>query len=201
MARYRRLRAGELPEDTVELARALIGCVLVRTDGTVRTAGKIVETEAYLQRDPASHSFKGRSARNASMFLAPHHAYVYKIYGTSFCINVTSESEGHGAAVLIRALEPLEGLASMEQRRGTTRVIDLCRGPGRLCQALAIDREFDGADLLRGRGLWLAGSALARPAIGASRRIGITKAAHRRLRFFEKGNPFVSGPRHLSQAR
>jgi DNA-3-methyladenine glycosylase len=199
VARLRRLRAGELPADTIDLAKALIGCILVRDAPEGRTAGKIVETEAYIIGDPASHAFRGRSRRNASMFLAAHRAYVYKIYGTSFCVNVTSESENEGAAVLVRALEPIEGLEAMHRRRGTSRVLDLCRGPGRLCQALAIDASLDGADLMRGRDLWLAAPAAARPPIGASRRIGITKAARRRLRFFERRSGYVSGPKHLSE--
>ena len=132
------------------------------------------------------------------MFLAPFHAYVYKIYGTSFCVNVTSESHGEGAAVLIRALEPLEGLAAMELRRGTTRVRDLARGPGRLCQAMAIDADLDGVDLFSSAGLWLAAAPPSSARVGKSRRIGITKAAERLLRFYEKGNPFVSGPKALS---
>jgi len=133
------------------------------------------------------------------MFLRPFHAYVYKIYGTSFCVNVTSEAHGEGAAVLVRALEPLEGLGIMEERRRTTRVRDLARGPGRLCQALGIDLAQDGIDLLSSPQLWLAypGVSPALP-IGTSTRIGITKAAERRLRFYEKGNPFVSGPKALS---
>lgn len=134
------------------------------------------------------------------MFLAPYRAYVYKIYGTSFCVNVTSERAGEGAAVLIRALEPLEGLGLMEARRGTTRMLDLARGPGRLCQALGIALEQDGVDLLARGPLWLAASEASKrpPRTGTSVRIGITKAADRRLRFFEKENPFVSGPRRLS---
>ncbi|HET9393147.1 MAG TPA: DNA-3-methyladenine glycosylase [Candidatus Rubrimentiphilum sp.] len=195
--RFRRLRARELPAGTVDLAKALLGCVLVRDCPDGRAAGRIVETEAYVIGDPASHAYRGKSGRNASMFLAAHHAYVYKIYGTSWCVNVTSESKDEGAAVLIRALEPLEGLSLMEARRRTTRVLDLCRGPGRLCQALAIDRDLDGVDLLRSGDLWLAAPA-ARPAIGTSRRIGITKAFTRRLRFYERGNTFVSGPKRLS---
>jgi len=194
---HRRLRIGELPAETLALARALIGCVLVRDCPDGRTAGRIVETEAYLFDDPASHSYRGQSARNASMFLDPFHAYVYIIYGTSFCVNVTSEERGHGAAVLIRALEPLEGLELMEARRKTAAIRDLARGPGRLCQAMAIDRRLDGIHLLKSRELWLA-----RPSgpvrVGRSRRIGITKAAERPLRFFERGNRFVSGPRALS---
>ncbi len=136
------------------------------------------------------------------MFLGPFHAYVYKIYGTSFCVNVTSETAGEGAAVLVRALEPLEGLALMEQRRGTTRVRDLARGPGRLCQALDIDLELDGVALLDDGRLWLAAPLSAADAakarIGTSKRIGITKAAERLLRFYERANPFVSGPKWLS---
>jgi len=195
---YRRLSADDLPAGTVELAGALLGCVLVRDCPDGRTAGRIVETEAYVLDDPASHAYRGLSKRNASMFLPPFHAYVYKIYGTSFCVNVTSETQGAGAAVLIRALEPLEGLSCMEARRGTTRVRDLARGPGRLCQALAIDLALDGADLLTGSQLWLAARPASALRAGKSKRIGITKAAHRLLRFYEKGNPFVSGPKGLS---
>lgn len=200
MPRYRRIRPGELPVDTVDLAQALIGCVLVRDCPDGRSAGRIVETEAYVRDDPASHAYRGPSRRNASMFLDPFHAYVYKIYGTSFCVNVTSETAGHGAAVLLRAIEPLEGLGVMEQRRGTTRMRDLARGPGRLCQALDIGLEFDGSDLLTGKSLWLAYPAGQRvPArVGTSKRIGITKAAEQLLRFYERGNPFVSGPKGLS---
>jgi DNA-3-methyladenine glycosylase len=198
--RYRRLSADDLPAATIDLAQALIGCVLVRDCPDGRTAGRIVETEAYVRDDPASHAYRGPSRRNASMFLGPFHAYVYKIYGTSFCVNVTGETEGEGAAVLVRALEPLEGLGLMEDRRRTTRVRDLARGPGRLCEALAVDLELDGIDLLRDKRLWLAqyGEGASAQRIGKSRRIGITKAAERLLRFYERGNPFVSGPKALS---
>ena len=198
MPRYRRLRDGDLPFATIDLARALIGCALVRDCPDGRTAGRIVETEAYVLDDPASHAYRGQSARNAAMFLAPFHAYVYKIYGTAFCVNVTSETTGLGAAVLIRALEPLEGLRLMEERRGTTRMRDLSRGPGRLCQALAIDLGQDGIDLLGDKTLWLAAGPTSAEALGSSPRIGITKAAERLLRFYERGNPFVSGPKALS---
>src|SRR5579864_7408756 len=104
MPSYHRLGAGDLPARTVDLAKALVGTVLVRDCPDGRTSGRIVETEAYVIDDPASHAFRGRSKRNASMFLAPLHAYVYRIYGTSFCVNITSETQGIGAAVLIRAL-------------------------------------------------------------------------------------------------
>lgn len=194
---YERIAADVLPSETIALARALIGVVLVHDTPEGRTSGRVVETEAYPLRDPASHAYIGLRPRTAAMFLKPHHAYVYLIYGTSFCFNVSSESEGEGAAVLVRALEPLDGVSLMEQRRKTLVARDLCRGPGRLAQALAIDRRLDGRDLIVDSELWLAhGSGPG--TIGTSTRIGLTKAAHRRLRFYERGSPFVSGPRALS---
>lgn len=191
-----RITATTLPTDTIALARALLGFVLVHEHAEGFAAGRIVETEAYPLRDPASHAFRGMTARNAVMFLEPFHAYVYLIYGTSWCFNVTSEFEGHGAAVLMRALEPLEGVDLMCSRRKTSVVRDLCRGPGRLAQAMAIDRRLDGRYLPEDGELWLAQGAVA--SVGSSRRIGITKAAHRRLRFYERGSPFISGPKALS---
>lgn len=195
---FTRLTASDLPVATEALARGLLGVVLVRDSDDGRSAGRIVETEAYVIGDPASHAFIGPRQRNASMFLEPFHSYVYLIYGTNFCFNVTSEARGEGAAVLVRALEPLDGIDLMRHRRKTEKLRDLCRGPGRLAQALEIDRSLDGEDLLRGHRLWLAGPDRPRGSIGVSRRIGITRAAHRRLRFYERGNPFVSGPRALS---
>jgi DNA-3-methyladenine glycosylase len=195
---YRRLAAGELPERTQALARALLGCVLVRRSSEGLVAGRIVETEAYLPNDPACHAFSGKSARNATLFGPPHRAYVYQIYGTSFCFNLSSESDGLGAGVLVRALEPLEGLDLMRSRRGVEPPRELCRGPGRLCQALGIDRSFDGVDLLGDPDLWLAAPGRLAGRIRASPRIGIRLAADRRLRFYEAGNPYVSGPARLS---
>lgn len=194
---FTRISAEELPVSTIALARKLIGVVLVRSSPEGLVAGRIVETEAYPLRDPASHAFAGPSARNASMFLGPLHAYVYLIYGTSLCFNITSERAERGAAVLVRALEPLTGLELMRQRRGTGKDRALCSGPGRLTQALAIDRELDGLYLPGDHELWLA-HGRRRGAVGSSRRIGISRAAERPLRFYERGNPFVSGPRHLS---
>ncbi|MFN2528703.1 MAG: DNA-3-methyladenine glycosylase [Candidatus Baltobacteraceae bacterium] len=195
----KRLKRSELPNETVALAKALIGLVFVRQSPHGRTAGKIVEVEAYLSgNDPASHAHRGETRRNASMFLAAFHAYIYKIYGTSFCVNVSSNEAGIGEAILIRALEPLDGLPLMMQRRGTEVVRDLCRGPGRLCQALAIDRGLDGVDLLKSPELWIADGGLKSGAVRKSKRIGITKAADRHLRFYEAGSPHLSGPRHLS---
>ncbi|HEY4434062.1 MAG TPA: DNA-3-methyladenine glycosylase, partial [Candidatus Cybelea sp.] len=138
-----RLGAQDLPVGTKALARALLGCVLVRESEEGTVAGRIVETEAYLPGDPACHAFTGKSPRNATLFGPPHRAYVYQIYGTSFCFNLSSEPDGEGAGVLVRALEPLVGLPLMQQRRSADEIRDLCRGPGRLCQALGIDRAFD----------------------------------------------------------
>jgi DNA-3-methyladenine glycosylase len=194
----RRLALGELPEETRALARALVGCVLVRHDAEGVTAGRIVETEAYLPGDPACHAHTGKSARNATLFGPPHRAYVYQIYGTSFCFNLSSEVDGLGAGVLIRALEPVEGLELMQRRRAVESLRDLCRGPGRLCRALAIDRSLDGADPLVHPDLWLAAPGRLPHRLRKSRRIGIRQAAHRLLRFYEAGNPYVSGPAGLS---
>jgi DNA-3-methyladenine glycosylase len=198
MIRIRRLRRSELPSNTVQLARNLIGKTLVRVTPQGRMSGRIVETEAYLVGDAAAHSFIGKTKRNQSTFLKRGHAYVYFIYGNWYSLNVSSESEGVGAAVLFRALEPLDGIDLMQRRRRGAPVHDLCRGPGRLATAMAIDRRLDGLDLCAPGPIWL-GSAV-RPVgrIGRSVRIGITKEAHRLLRFYERGNPCVSGPKKLN---
>lgn len=193
--RVRRLRRAELPVDTAQLARYLIGKTLVHELPRGRVSGRIVETEAYPVGDAAGHAFTGLSAANRSLFLERGHAYVRFTYGSCWLFNVSSDAQGVGAGVLIRALEPLEGVAQMGRRRGVSRLLDLARGPGRLAQAMDIDKRFDGVDLFDGKGaLWL-GTAV-RPAgrIGASTRIGISRAAHRRLRFYERGSAFVSGP-------
>ena len=195
-----RLDPGVLPVETKALAKALLGRVLVRAGEDGTTAGRIVETEAYLPNDPACHAFTGKSLRNATLFGPPHRAYVYQIYGTSFCFNLSSEPEGEGAGVLVRALEPIEGFEIMARRRGVERQRDLCRGPGRLCRALAIDRSFDGTDLFSDPILWLASDGWAPARVRSSPRIGITQAADRRLRFYLAGSPYVSGPARLSPA-
>jgi DNA-3-methyladenine glycosylase len=187
-----------LPVETRALARALLGRVLVRETNEGLVAGRIVETEAYLPDDPACHAYRGRSRRNATLFGPPHRAYVYQIYGTSFCFNLSSEINGEGAGVLIRALEPTEGLDLMRRRRAARGVRDLCRGPGRLCRALAIDRSCDGIDLFIHPALWLADGAGERVRARRSPRIGVTRATERRLRFYEAGSPFVSGPARLN---
>ncbi|SMF03651.1 DNA-3-methyladenine glycosylase [Tistlia consotensis] len=193
----RRLRRSELPEDTVELARFLVGKLLVRDHDGARTSGRIVETEAYPVGDAAGHAFIGMTVANRSLFLARGHAYIYLAYGSSWMCNVAAERRGIGAGVLLRALEPLEGLAVMQQRRGTERLTELARGPGRLAAAMAIDRRCDGVDLCAAGPLWLGVDG--RPAVQPARsvRIGLTKEADRPLRFYESGSPWVSGPRSL----
>ncbi|HXF33328.1 MAG TPA: DNA-3-methyladenine glycosylase, partial [Candidatus Acidoferrales bacterium] len=129
--RYRRIRRQDLPADTAELARFLLGTVVVHDLPEGRVAGRIVESEAYLPLvDPASHAYRGPTLRNRSMFLIRGFAYVYLIYGVQYCLNVTSEGKGIGAAVLIRALEPVEGIEIMRRRRRVERERDLTRGPG-----------------------------------------------------------------------
>ena len=193
----RRLARSEIPADTVALARFLLGKTLVHEVGGGRLSGRIVETEAYLLGDASSHAFRGRTARNGSMFLERGHAYVYLAYGSWPALNVASETEGIGTAVLIRAIEPIEGIEAMRQARGTERLLDLGRGPGRLAVAMQIGLQHDGVDLCGSGPLWLGAAHRAPADIGVSMRIGITKDADRPLRFFEKGSPFVSGPKRL----
>ena len=190
----RQLRREELPRATIALARYLIGKVLVREDPNGRASGRIVETEAYPPGDASGHAFRGPTARNRALYLDRGHAYVYFIYGSSYLCNVTSEAAGVGAGVLLRALEPLDGIPLMILRRGTSRLADLARGPGRLATAMGIDRRCDGIDLCAAGELWLAAAPWPRGAIGRSVRIGITREVDRPLRFHEDGNPFVSRP-------
>jgi DNA-3-methyladenine glycosylase len=188
-----------LPLQAPELAHWLIGKRLIRVTGDEIMAGRIVETEAYLPSDPASHSFGGLTARNGSMFGPCGLAYIYRIYGMWWCFNVSAGVAGEGAAVLVRALEPLEGIEAMRRRRGQAVVRDLARGPGRLCQALGIDRTLDGTNLCRRGPLWLALGDRRQLEVGQSVRIGITRAADAPLRFFERNSPFVSGLRRLNR--
>jgi DNA-3-methyladenine glycosylase len=192
------LRREALPAGTVALARFLIGRIVVREMPEGLASGRIVETEGYLVGDAASHAYRGMTLRNRSMFLAPGHAYVYLAYGTSFMLNITSEAAGIGEAVLIRALQPLAGIVVMERHRGTTALRDLARGPGRLAQALAIDRALDGHDMCQPGALWLGEDGEEAGEIGVSTRIGITKDADRPLRFYLRGSRFVSGARALN---
>jgi DNA-3-methyladenine glycosylase len=184
-----------LPHDTVALARFLIGKTLVREAPEGRTSGRIVECEAYVPGDASGHAYAGETDRNRSLFLRRGHAYVYFIYGVHHCVNVSAETPGVGAGVLIRALEPIDGAAIMRERRGVHRLTDLARGPGRLAEAMAVDRSLDGVDLCAQGSLWLGSALHDAGRIVTSVRIGISREVHRPLRFHEAGNPHVSGPK------
>ena len=195
----RRLARRELPVDTEALARFLIGKTLVRDTAEGRMSGRIVETEAYVVGDSSAHAFRGETPRNRSMFLDRGHAYVYFIYGCWYSINVSGERPGVGAGVLLRALEPLDGVDLMQRRRPGAKTVDLARGPGRLATALGIDRRLDGVDLCADEELWLGAPARRVGEIGESVRIGLSREADRVLRFYERGNPHVSGPKRLNR--
>ena len=186
--------------DPVETARKLIGKILVRRSLQGICSGIIVETEAYLAADdPASHSFRGRTRKNATMFGHAGLLYVYLIHGR-YCLNAVTESRNVASAVLIRAVTPLQGIELMQQRRQCS-LKDLTRGPARLCEAMAVDRRLDGWDLTRGARIWIEqpGDSISNTQpICASPRIGVTSAHDLKLRFFLKGSPFVSGPRKFS---
>jgi DNA-3-methyladenine glycosylase len=169
-----------------EVAPELIGVTLLVDE----VGGRIVEVEAYDQDDPASHGFRGLTARTASMFGPPGHAYVYRSYGVHWCINLVCAEEGRAEAALVRALEPADGLAAMRERRGLEAERALCSGPGKLCQALGISRAYDGLPLdeppfeLRGRE--------SEPKLAIGPRIGITRAVDQPWRYGLAGSPFLS---------
>ncbi|ADP70846.1 DNA-3-methyladenine glycosylase [Rhodomicrobium vannielii ATCC 17100] len=194
----RPLSRDELPASTADLARFLIGKLVLRALPDGFAVARIVETEAYLADDAACHAFRGPTPRNRTMFGPPGHAYVYRAYGVCWMLNVTNAAIGIGEAVLIRAAEPVTGLDAMMRHRGEVPTRDLLRGPGRLASALAIDRSHDGADLCARGPLWLGSDGAAGGDIGMSTRIGITRDAHLPLRFYLKGSRFVSGPAALN---
>lgn len=178
----------------------MLGRLLVRDAGRTRLIGRIVEVEAYGgARDPASHAFRGETPRNRTMFGPPGHAYVYFTYGMHHCVNVVTGGGQSASAVLIRALEPVAGLAAMARRRGAVARERLARGPGCVTRALGITAADDGTDLTRGR-LWLAAGPADRGGrrIARSARIGIGRAVRRAWRFYLAGHPCVSGPRRVS---
>ena len=199
----RRLRRSELPSDTIELARFLIGKAVVHELPAGRVSGRIVETEAYPPGDPAGHHFRGPTPRIRSMYLEPGHAYVFFNYGAHFMLNVSGEPAGTAGGILIRAVEPIEGVELMKQHRDCSEMLGLTRGPGRLAAAFQINRSHDGVDLCGESALWLGvitGEGMksdAQTVIGETVRIGITRAADHVLRFYEAGSPFVSGPKRL----
>ena len=196
----------DLAAPATEVARALLGRHLVRVVGGERRSGRIVEVEAYVgHEDRASHTWGGRrTKRNETMFMAGGHIYVYLIYGMHHCLNVVTGPEGHGEAVLLRALEPLEGIESMHADRPKAKVQrDLCRGPGRLCAAMAVDRSLDGLEIGRCNDLWIEpgmpvddSHCVTGPRIG----LGHTGAwADAPLRYSILESTFVSDPRPISR--
>ncbi|HSH31889.1 MAG TPA: DNA-3-methyladenine glycosylase [Candidatus Saccharimonadales bacterium] len=181
--------------DATTVARDLLGKLLTNQTAAEVTAGQIVETEAYLgSRDPASHAFRGQTPRTAVMFGPAGRAYVYFTYGMHYCFNAVTGPEGVAEAVLIRALEPVEGINLMRQRRGQADIRQLCSGPAKLVQALGITKTDSGVDLATGPLQILDLKSYAPADIMAVPRIGIRQAAHLPLRFLLKGNTFVSKP-------
>lgn len=198
--RYRPVPAAFFSAGTVAVARALLGKILVSESPEGRTAGRIVETEAYLCDDAACHASRGQTQRNRAMFGPPGRSYTYLIYGMYRCFNVVTAPKGVGEAVLIRALEPLEGLDLMALRRGVGEPKALCSGPGKLVIALGIADLPDGSDLRKGPLIVVEPGKGKAPGRGAAEvelirvttRIGISKDAHLPLRFYLEGSPWVS---------
>ncbi len=176
--------------DTITLAQKLLGCTLVHESEEGITAGIIVETEAYLENDPASHSFKGKTNRNEPMFGEAGSIYVYLIYGIYECFNIVSHEKGRGEAVLIRALQPIEGIELMQKKRKTNLLKNLCSGPGKLVQAMGISRIHNG--LLLNDKIQCFAPQTADFEVISTTRIGITQAADLPYRFYIKGNDFIS---------
>jgi len=185
-------------QPTIQVARQLLGKYLVRRHPDGKTVGKIVETEAYVgPHDLACHAAKGRTARTEVMFGAPGHAYVYFIYGVYYCLNIVTEEVGHASAVLIRALEPIEGIELMQQRRGLGDLRKLASGPGKLCLAMAIDKTLNSADMSRGNVLYVEDRGEPAAKIIARPRIGVDYAGKwkdKPWRFLIRGSEFVSKP-------
>jgi len=193
--RARRLTAKDFAADSPDVARQLIGAMLL-VDGV---GGRIVETEAYDREDPASHSYSGPTERNRSMFGPPGRAYVYRSYGIHWCLNFVCREQGHGAGVLIRAIEPLHGIDRMRERRGLDELRLLCAGPGRLGQALGITRDLDGLRLDRAPFQVLRANDPAEVIAGP--RVGISKAMDQPWRFGLRGSRYISRPMSLDAAQ
>lgn len=181
------------------VARRLLGHWLIRQTAEGLCGGMIVETEAYLRGDPASHTFRGETQRNRVMFGPPGHAYVYLIYGFHYCVNAVCQPTGIGEAVLIRAVEATYGTDELRRARPVTKERELTNGPGKLCQAMRITRELDGVDLCSATSpLFIAENPQVKKArrvsgpIVTTTRIGLSKAAHLPLRFYLDGSEFVS---------
>ncbi len=188
-----RLARSFFERPTPRVAKELVGCKLVRVIDGERLSGFIVETEAYRgTRDPASHAHRGKTPRNEVMFGEAGHAYVYFIYGFHNCLNITTEPAGMPGAVLVRAIEPLEGASAMEKNRERGGLV--ANGPGKLAKAMKIDRSLNGEDLVASERLFLE-SGRKEPKVTSGTRVGITKGLGYRWRFYVQGSPFVSGAR------
>ena len=185
---------GFYERNTVKVAEELLGKTLVRRLGSTVLEGIIVETEAYRGADdPASHAYRGPTRRNEVMFGEPGHAYVYFTYGMHYCLNVTTETAGQAGAVLIRAVQPVKGLAEMKRRRGTEHVKDLSNGPAKLTQAFAVTKTLNGHDLTSRKKLYVTKPSHQIPLnITIGTRIGIRSGSEKPWRFFVKDNPYVS---------
>ncbi len=177
---------------SLEAAPLLLGCHIVREYQGKELRVRIVEVEAYDQLDAASHTYRGMTPRNRSMFGPPGHAYVYFTYGMHYCLNIVTGKEGWGSGVLIRAAEPIAGREIMERNRRTDTLLQLTSGPAKLCQALGVDRALDGHDLVRKPLQLELGEHVQSGDIVQTVRVGITKAVHEPWRFYIAGNPFVS---------
>ena len=185
----------------MQVARELLGMSLLRKTQGKWIGGQIVETEAYLSKgDAASHSARGKTAGNTSMFGPPGTLYVYPIHA-KYCLNAVTQPSGIGSAVLIRAIEPIWGLPTMQRQRGTDELGRLTRGPAMLCQALGIDRSLDLSDLVRSSSVGIFQSGKTARRVCRTTRIGVTKAKERKLRFFIDGNWYVSGRRQDHRTR
>jgi DNA-3-methyladenine glycosylase len=178
-----------------QVAPDLLGRIIAARVPTGVLRARLVEVEAYGPADPASHSFGGKTRRNASMFGPPGHLYVYLSYGVHHCMNLVTGPEGEGSAVLLRAAEPLDGLDEMRLRRGGAADRDLCRGPGRLAQALGVDLSRDGADVVSGEEVWIEdGPGIPPGAVARTPRVGVTRGAGDLWRFVEAGSSWLSRP-------
>jgi len=177
---------------TIEVAKELLGCYLINEINGKKVAGKIVETEAYLENDPGSHSANGMTKRNEQMFKEPGTAYVYFTYGMYYCFNVVTNSVGKGEAVLIRALEPLEGIEIMKKNRSKENTKELCSGPAKLVIAMGITKQDNGKDLINGKLGIEVPEEKEKFEIVETTRIGISRGAELKYRFYIKDNEFVS---------
>jgi len=191
--KFKKLPRKFYERDTLTVARELLGKIFVHNLQGKLISGKIVETEAYLgEKDAAAHTYRGKTKRNEVMFKEGGHLYVYFTYGMHYCANVVTEQEGVGHAVLLRAVQPVEGFETMRELRKLDTVMELANGPAKLCQAFGIARAQNGTDLLGDKIFICDAECVPASRIGTSERVGITKAKEFPWRFFIKGNPFVS---------